>query len=240
VSKGFSSRPRRPYTNHGMRGTRIYRTWVAMCNRCENPGNDGFRRYGARGIRVCERWQSFLNFFEDMGEPPQGMTLDRINNDGPYSPENCRWATHREQACNTRRNHRLTCNGKTQTLIEWADEIGLSPSCIAERIKKGWAIEDVLCLPAYALGTWAKRSKNLLSEAEMRMWMPPSEFALLLGGVSRQRVNQISKARKFHTKTVRHRVYLLRADVQAELVRRNPKLRVLITEELARLEAPKS
>jgi hypothetical protein len=87
---------------HGGSSTRAYGIWLHMRDRCNNPNNLRYALYGGRGITICERWNSFANFYADMGEPPEGRSLDRINNDGNYEPSNCRWATQREQVHNSR------------------------------------------------------------------------------------------------------------------------------------------
>lgn len=90
-------------TTHGMSKTKIYMTWATMINRCANETHTSWKYYGARGITVYDRWKTFENFYEDMGDVPEGKTLDRIDPDGHYEPANCRWATWSEQRLNQRR-----------------------------------------------------------------------------------------------------------------------------------------
>lgn len=92
-------------TQHGMHNEKLYKVWSAMLARCNNPNATPYRWYGQRGIKVCKRWKKFINFYKDMGERPEGMTLDRIDNDGDYCKKNCRWISHKENCQNrTKRN----------------------------------------------------------------------------------------------------------------------------------------
>lgn len=120
------------HKTHGMTGSPTYRTWSAMRARCENPADDHYKWYGGRGVTVCERWSSFENFLSDMGVRPRGMSLDRIDNDGPYSPENCRWATQKEQMQNTRKS--VTFEGKT--IQEWSEQLGIKYHTLTYRMRK--------------------------------------------------------------------------------------------------------
>lgn len=129
---------------HALSRTPEYRTWLRMRDRCGNPNAPRYKDYGGRGITVCERWATFENFIADMGQRPEGMSIDRIDNDGNYEPSNCRWATLIEQARNKRNNRHLTLNGRTQCVAEWAEELGIKKSTIYGRLGKGWSAERVL------------------------------------------------------------------------------------------------
>jgi len=131
---------------HGETGTRLYTTWKGMKYRCSNPRVDSYKNYGGRGISVCARWEDFSNFKKDMGEPPEGMSIDRINNDAGYFPGNCRWATPEQQQRNRVNNTKLTFSGRTLCLVEWAAMTGIRPSTIGSRIKRGWSIADTLSI----------------------------------------------------------------------------------------------
>lgn len=125
--------------------TRTYRSWNDMIQRCTNPNNNRWKYYGGSGITVCKRWvNSFENFLEDMGECPPGLTIERIKNKLGYYKENCCWATKKEQMRNTRRNHLITFNNKTQTMIEWSEETRIPYDTIRYRLNQGWSIEKTL------------------------------------------------------------------------------------------------
>jgi hypothetical protein len=131
-----------------------------MRKRCLRKTNENYKNYGGRGIKVCRRWlDSFTNFYADMGPKPAGAQLDRINNDGPYSPENCRWVSPKENANNRGNNRRLTYAGETKTLAEWSLELGNNPDLVGLRLKQGWPIEDAVTLPP---NKGRRRDKHLL------------------------------------------------------------------------------
>jgi hypothetical protein len=116
-----------------------------MIQRCTNPNTKQFKDYGGRGITVCDEWLSFDAFLRDMGEKPDGLLIDRIDNDAGYSKQNCKWSSRREQQSNQRRTWHLTVGGVTKPLADWVRERGgLYPALVRNRITKGWSVERAL------------------------------------------------------------------------------------------------
>ena len=137
---------------HDVASHELYFSFKSIFHRCNNPKNPKYKDYGGRGIKVCERWSErdgFLHFLEDMGERPEGMSLDRIDNNSGYAPENCRWATQKEQCNNRRDTIKVEFNNKTQSLQEWADEVHLSRTTIFNRLKRGWDFEEAITLKPF-------------------------------------------------------------------------------------------
>lgn len=132
---------------HGLSKTVEYKTWKSMRGRCNNVNSPDYPRYGGRGIKVCDRWNVFQNFIDDIGmKPSKNHTLDRKDNNGNYDPLNCKWATRKEQANNTRRNRKITVNGITKNICEIAEDYCISASNIHRRIKDGLSSDDAVFL----------------------------------------------------------------------------------------------
>lgn len=135
---------------HGRSRTKEYRTWSMMIQRCENPRLPDYPKWGGRGITICPEWRrSFEVFLGDMGMAPSpAHSIDRIDNDGPYGPKNCRWATRVEQNRNKRSVPKLTHDGRTMTLPEWAVVLGVKHRTLRARIyEHGWSVEKALTTP---------------------------------------------------------------------------------------------
>lgn len=137
-------------TKHGLCYTPEYKAWQSMRKRCQNPNDHSYPDYGGRGISVCTEWdQSFERFLADMGpRPSTDHSLDRIEVGGNYEPTNCRWATRIVQQGNRRNVERVEYLGETKAIPEWAHEFGLTPSCLRQRLEKGWDLERALKTPA--------------------------------------------------------------------------------------------
>lgn len=150
IIESTSKKKNRNHYQHGMTNTRLYRTWKNMRNRCNNPNTYAYKNYGARGIRVCAAWEeSFLEFYNwaIANGYDDTLTIDRIDVDGNYEPNNCRWATLKEQNNNMRTNHKLEAFGEVHTIAEWCDITGLTYYCLTSRIKNNWNIEKALSTP---------------------------------------------------------------------------------------------
>lgn len=129
---------------HGSSKTRVYGIWCNMLNRCRNPKVPSYPDYGGRGITVCDRWLKFENFLADMGEPPKGLTIDRLNNDGNYELGNCAWRTKIAQARNRRSSLNITIDGLTLPVVEWAARTGINRRTIERRYHAGWSMDRIL------------------------------------------------------------------------------------------------
>jgi hypothetical protein len=127
--------------------TPTYITWIGMNQRCSDPNNKGWHRYGGRGITVCERWKKFENFYLDMGEKPEGMQIDRIDNDRGYSPENCRWVTAKENCNNTSRSLKVEFEGRLVSIAELAELASVSRETMYTRWRKYGNAQDCLHPP---------------------------------------------------------------------------------------------
>ena len=148
---GFSEKLRQVSTSHGQSKTPTWNSWARMRRRCRQ-GRKHHARY--ENTKVCDRWESFENFLEDMGERPSlTHTIDRIDNEGDYCPGNCRWATPKQQSRNRSNNRNLRYNGKTQCLVDWAKEVGLTKSCLESRLNRGWSLKESLETPTLTNST---------------------------------------------------------------------------------------
>lgn len=174
-------------------------SWTTTVQRCTNPNNPDFKYYGARGIHVCERWRVFENFLTDMGPRPPGMTLERVDVNGPYSPENCVWATRAQQAANRRANTLITWDGRTQCVAHWERELGLRPGTLKARLTRlNYDVQTAMTKPVkcggrvqgreYAPRKWGGRrgpqpALRALSPSDVRVckaaWVEGASFSAI-------------------------------------------------------------
>lgn len=143
------------------RKPRLYRIWKQMRQRCLNPNDSAYARYGGRGITICSEWDDYTIFHKWAlaNGYRDGLSLDRIKNGGKYSPENCRWADDFQQARNKRNTSYLTFRGKTKSLPEWAEIYGCSQGTLRSRLRLGWSIEQVLMTPVRRMNRRANKNQ---------------------------------------------------------------------------------
>lgn len=145
---------KRRATTRDVRDYPEYDIWLSMRQRCNNPKCKGYPNYGGRGIMVCERWDNFFTFLADMGRKPDGMSIERLDNDGNYDPSNCIWADRKTQRRNCRNTTLVAAGGKTQCLTDWCKELGLNYHSIARRIQIGWTPLQALGFEPKEKQTW--------------------------------------------------------------------------------------
>lgn len=152
---------------HGGTGTRLHRIWQGIRSRCQNPNAPHFDQYGGRGIKLCQRWQSFVDFRSDVGEPPAPQhTLDRIDVNGNYTPDNCRWATRSEQSRNRRNTIWAEIDGTKMCLMDAAKLRGLKYATVRDRVRRhGWTVERALSTPAISKSDLPRDSLNRFSRS---------------------------------------------------------------------------
>lgn len=157
------TRTHKPARRHGHTSNKSvtpeYRAWQNMNRRCHDPGFGEYTRYGQRGVMVADEWRrgtpgAFEAFLQAVGPRPDGCSLERNNNDGPYAPGNVRWATSTEQANNRSTNTRITLDGETKTLAQWCRERGIKPGTVMSRLLRGWTVERAL---TEVVGKWTRR-----------------------------------------------------------------------------------
>ncbi len=152
--------------------TSEYRAWADMKNRCENPNIKNYTLYAARGITYCEQWKLFTNFLADMGKKPSPKhSLGRIDNNGNYTPENCRWETREQQDNNRRDNIILEYNSERLTLTQWARRLGYSRNTINGRYRRGWNAQQII----EGTAPCGRKLPPKDSKRKMRVQEPPAE-----------------------------------------------------------------
>lgn len=131
---------------HGFKNTKIYNSWRGMRERCNNPNHVRYSCYGGKGVKVCSAWDNFMTFYEwaIRNGYKEGLTIDRVDNNGHYEPCNCRWATRKEQMHNSSRNRDVTINGATKRIYEWAEEFNLSYNTFKRRLYREGAAPNIL------------------------------------------------------------------------------------------------
>lgn len=155
---------------HRESNTSLYHRWMTMRQRCNNPNASRYNLYGKRGIKVCDSWNADFIVFRDWSLEngyKEELSLDRIDVNGNYEPSNCRWATQKQQINNTRRSSNLTYKGKTQTMKEWSEELGLNYYTIRSRLRIGWTVEDTFEIPMKGKGKNGTKNNNEFKQRKL-------------------------------------------------------------------------
>ena len=158
---------------HGGHKTRLYKAWINMKDRCHNSNSTYFKDYGGRGIAVCQEWRNSFEAFRDWAGAngyAEGLSLDRINVDGNYEPNNCRWSTIKEQARNRRSSRYITFSGETLTIAAWAERTGISAKTILSRLAAGWSVEKTLTTPVKKTSGKRKSRSGVAGDRLHRIW----------------------------------------------------------------------
>lgn len=137
-----------PHKTHGMSNSRIYNVWRTMIYRCELATHISYKNYGARGISVCKRWHKFENFLEDMGIPLGKLDIDRIDNNGNYEKNNCKWSSRKENSNNKRNSTKISWNGIDYSIGELSHIFNLNEKCLRKRLRMGWQLDKALKTPS--------------------------------------------------------------------------------------------
>lgn len=135
---------------HGLSKNPLYAVWTMMKQRCSNPKCKDYKWYGAKGIKVCPEWLSFKSFYDwsIANGYREGLTIERIDINADYFPQNCKWITNEEQATNRSTTHYLNYNGETHSVTEWSIRLGIPRTTISNRVRLGWSIERTLSTPS--------------------------------------------------------------------------------------------
>lgn len=155
---------RRTHGHASFNSTPTYNSWKGMKQRCENAKDPSYYRYGAKGINVCERWHTFENFLADMGERPEGTTLDRVKTSGNYEPENCRWADMSTQANNRTVSKRYEYQGEVHTVREWSDSLGINLNTLVARVRRYGSMLEAMSRPIVVRAV--RRNLSRVSDCE--------------------------------------------------------------------------
>jgi len=167
-----AQRNRKEKTTHGLSKTRVYGIWERMLSRCSNSEDKNYCNYGARGIKVCDEWKDVTIFYDwaISNGHQKGLTIERIDNDGNYEPNNCKWIPRKDQNKNRRMNRQITYKGETKNLTEWSKVTGINRKTLETRLKNGWVVERALTTPVRTRQTASCRSSIIKYKEEKTLW----------------------------------------------------------------------